>query len=316
MTRDESKMMQGVAILMMIFFHLFTPSLVPEYKGTMIGAWAQVQNPVPLYTLLSGYGLYCVYRRGTKDNHRYSRCLRLYVRYWLITGCFVLLYAGFVKWGGYKWADILLNATGLQTDINPTTWFVLPYCILALAYPLLFKLLDKVGSVVGLIVAYGIYVMMAYAIGHFGKIFSTNILQVFYIFFPFILGAVMSKVNMIEKVKEYAFHLPWGMVWLVFILWLVIRFFVVTGAFASFYAMGLTVLIVCGRRPQWLTKLLLTLGRQSVGMWFVHWWIFWQLGRDYVCGLKSPILIMLAVTIVSFLLAIVFDRIYELMFGL
>lgn len=106
MTREDSKIMQGVAILMMIFYHLFTPSLVPAYQGSTIGEWAQVQNPVPLYTLLSGYGLYCVYRQGGKDHHLFSRCLRLYTRYWLITACFVALCLCADLMGGGKLARL------------------------------------------------------------------------------------------------------------------------------------------------------------------------------------------------------------------
>lgn len=311
MSRDESKMMQGVAILMMIFFHLFTPSLVPEYKGTLIGAWAQVQNPVPLYTVLSGYGLFCVYRRGTKDVHRFTRCLRLYERYWLITGVFMLI-SIFCFRGGYSWKDVLLNIPCLKTNIYPAAWFVLPYCILALSYPWLFKALDKVGCIIGLLAAFAVYAIMAFCIGRFGGVFVSNILQVFYIFFPFVLGAVLAKTKSIEKVSSITKRLPFYVLWLILALWLIIRFFVPTGAFSAIYVMGLTLIIVSMRRPKWFNKVLLALGHQSVGMWFIHWWIYWMFCRNFVYGLHNPLLIMLFVTIVSYLLAIVFDKLYSL----
>ena len=311
MSRDDSKMMQGVAILMMIFFHLFTPSLVPEYKGTLIGAWAQVQNPVPLYTLLSGYGLYCVYSRGTKDKHRFTRCLRLYERYWLITGIFLIISIIAFR-GGYSWKDILLNIPCFKTDIYPAAWFVLPYCILAFVYLWIFKVVDRIGSIVSLLVAYIVYAAMSFCIGHIGGIFGSNILQVFYILFPFVLGAVMAKTKSMERASDITKRLPCYVPWLILALWLIVRFYISTGAFAAIYAMGLTIIIVCMRRPMWFNKILLALGHQSVGMWFIHGWIFWKLGRDIVYGLKNPLLIMFFVTIVSFLLAYLFDKLYSL----
>lgn len=214
--------------------------------------------------------------------------------------------------GGYSWKDFLLNIPCLKTDIYPAAWFVLPYCILALSYPCIFKILDKVGSILGILIAFTIYAIMAFCIGHFGGIFGSNILQVFYIFFPFILGAVLAKTKSIEKASVITKRLPFYVSWLILTLWLIIRFFVPIGAFAAIYVMGLTIIIVSMCRPKWLNKVLLTLGHQSVGMWFVHWWIYWKFCRNFVYGLHNPLLIMLFVTIESYLLAKVFDKLYSL----
>lgn len=91
MTRDESKVMQGVAILMMIFYHIFNPHDIQEYFGTIVQGLAAANNPVPLYTLLSGYGFYKVYERKQKDKHHVSRCLRLYTVYWITMTVFLLI---------------------------------------------------------------------------------------------------------------------------------------------------------------------------------------------------------------------------------
>lgn len=99
-TREESKIMQGVAILMMIFVHLFNPGLISEYTDTFVGICARGQNPVPLYTFLSGFGLWCVYSRATKDKQRLMRCVRLYARYWLIAACFIVISISVGKMGG------------------------------------------------------------------------------------------------------------------------------------------------------------------------------------------------------------------------
>lgn len=209
--------------------------------------------------------------------------------------------------GGYLWKDVLLNIPCIKTNIYPAAWFVLPYCILAIAYPWIFKVLDKIGSVVSLLIAYIMYAAMSFCIGHIGGIFGSNILQVFYILFPFVLGAVMSKTKSMERAFDITKRLPFYVPWLMLALWLIVRFYVSTGAFAAIYAMGLTIIIVCMRRPMWFNKVLLALGHQSVGMWFIHWWIFWKLGRNIVYGLHYPLLIFLAAVTASYVLALVFD---------
>ena len=48
MLREESKMMQGVGILSMIFYHLFNPSFHRGYLNTILGNMGRARNPVPL----------------------------------------------------------------------------------------------------------------------------------------------------------------------------------------------------------------------------------------------------------------------------
>lgn len=103
MAREDSKMMQGVAILMMIFYHCFNPNDIHEAFSPVLQTFASVNNPVPLYTLLSGYGFYKVYQRRKKDLHRVSRCLKLYSIYWMTMTTFLLI--GFVGGGIYTKHD-------------------------------------------------------------------------------------------------------------------------------------------------------------------------------------------------------------------
>ena len=61
MTREESKMMQGVAILIMIFYHLFN---VGEYSNTFVGNLAKANNPVPFYVFFKWlWTILCLFER-------------------------------------------------------------------------------------------------------------------------------------------------------------------------------------------------------------------------------------------------------------
>ena len=87
MSKEDSFIMKGVAIMIMLFFHLFEPK-VQLYNGTMYAVLARANNPVPFYLILSGYGLFIVNRKT--DFHRYSRLINLYIHYWIISLIFIL----------------------------------------------------------------------------------------------------------------------------------------------------------------------------------------------------------------------------------
>lgn len=71
MSKQESLMMKGVAILLMVFLHLFKINYADLYcslfniGGTPLPAFiARMANPVPFFLILSGYGLYASHQVG------------------------------------------------------------------------------------------------------------------------------------------------------------------------------------------------------------------------------------------------------------
>lgn len=304
MTRDESKMMQGVAILMMIFYHCFNPNDIGEFFDSSLQVLASANNPVPLYSLLSGYGFYKVYQRKCKDKHRVSRCIRLYSIYWITMTVFMIVCAvGGVNCPAVTLQSVLENYTGWRSSFYLPSWFVLPYVLLALAYPWIMKAIDKYKAIVSLVVAYSVYVIMAYLTRY--AFFQQNILQVFYIFFPFVLGGIMAKCNTVEWFKGKC-HNGW-LPWLLLVAVIVLRCFVRTGAVLAFYSAALVILVTAATKPQWLSKTLRELGRMNVWMWMIHGWLCWYIFSDIFFSLHYPILIFLAVSGVSYVLAFVFD---------
>lgn len=304
MTRDESKVMQGVAILMMIFYHIFNPHDIQEYFGTIVQGLAAANNPVPLYTLLSGYGFYKVYERKQKDKHHVSRCLRLYTVYWITMTVFLLIgELGGAYLPEINIQSILKNYTGWQSTFYLPSWFVLPYVVLTIVYPLIMKTVERHKAVVALGVAYAIYIVMAYLTRY--PFFQQNFLQVFYIFFPFVLGAVMAKYNVVEWFKSRC-HNGW-LPWLLLLALIVIRYFVKTGAVLAFYSGAIVILVAAAYKPKWLSKTLHEFGRVNVWMWMIHGWLIWYIWHDAFYSLHYPLLIFLAAVAASYVLALVFD---------
>lgn len=304
MTRDESKVMQGVAILMMILFHLFPWDKQVANFSPVLVRFSLANNPVPLYTLLSGYGFYKVYQRRCKDKHRVSRCVRLYSIYWITMTVFMAVWVvGGVEFPAITPRSVLENYTGWRSSFYLPSWFVLPYVILALAYPWIMKTIERYKAVVSLMVAYSVYAIMAYLTRY--AFFQQNVLQVFYIFFPFVLGGVMAKCNIVEWFKGKC-HNGW-LPWLLLVAVIVLRYFVRTGAVVAFYSAALAILVTAAPKPQWLGRMLHELGRMNVWMWMIHGWLCWYIFSDIFYSLHYPILIFLAVSGASYIIALAFD---------
>ena len=301
MTKEESKMMQGVAILIMIFYHLFN---VEEYHNTVIGHLAKANNPVPFYVFLSGYGLYCVYLKG-RDHNRFKRCIKLYFHYWLITGSFIVfsLFLGLRNYD-FSLSCVVANITGWETGYYASAWFVLPYCLLSVASPFLMRFVDNQRVLLSLILSYLIYALFAY-LNRFGN-YNANVWQVFYIQFSFILGAVFAKCNIFsvkEKIEKYPPPYPM----LLLIVLMVLRYFLPFGMLASLYAALFILIFVMISLPKWMKYCLVSFGKESLNMWMIHTWIFLYLFREEIYGLDNPAIIYLAVVLVSYVLSRIFN---------
>ena len=307
MTKEESKMMQGVAILIMIFYHLFNPHDASQYTGSVLGRAAMAHNPVPFFVLLSGYGLYKQRLNGGASKSKLSRCLSLYLRYWMVLTIFLIISSCM----GDNRCDLSFisvddNYLGFISTFYLPSWFILPYCLLVVACTYIFKIIDRLGFVWTFLLSYSIYVVTAYLTKY--TLFQGNAFQVFYIFFPFCLGALMAKVDFVEKADLFFKRYPAPLLLCLLMVAFFLRCLVYSGAVLSFYAaLFISLLVILLRRSRKTMYILTYLGKASCFMWMIHAWICWYLFRDVVYGLDNPLLIFAFVTLVSYVLAIVFN---------
>ena len=147
MSKDDSVLIKGVAILMMVFYHLFCcESLVNQLECLIpIGIYERLSeccNPVNLYLMLSGYGLFVVNEKG--DTHRYIRVWRLLQHYWVITILFVIL-GCYIKPSAYpgSLAIIFENATAYKCTYNTECWFLFPFILLSICAGFIIKFINR-----------------------------------------------------------------------------------------------------------------------------------------------------------------------------
>lgn len=169
-TRTDSRIIKGIAILMMLFHHMAafedrTPvgfpgfaSLIPALDtGKFIedlGSFGKLC--VPLFFFLAGYGLYAQWRAGRLSVRR--RIISMYKAYWKVFFVFIpVAYLFFARSGGdinpqctryvvTSWAEtfrtVVFNFIGYQSTLNGEWWFF-RYYILSLPLGVCFCLATK-----------------------------------------------------------------------------------------------------------------------------------------------------------------------------
>lgn len=163
-TKEQSKALQGAAILMMLYHHLFSvPDMLgePYFSLLNIGgvnieirmAWF-FKLCVGIYAFVSGYGL-C--RGVTRDKSSFwgnlkkeysfvlKKLLSFYKQYWLVFVIFVPI--GFLFFHKeFQFSEFLLNLLGIKSTYNGAWWYVYQYLKMILVFPLvdsIFILFDK-----------------------------------------------------------------------------------------------------------------------------------------------------------------------------
>lgn len=124
--------------------------------------------------------------------------------------------------------------------------------------------------------------------------------------FPFMLGAMLVKYDIINKCKLWRCKSLF-----ILLLLMVVRMYLETGVFHVLYSVAFIVLFVQIKRPVWLDTFLYEMGCRSTSMWFVHTYFCYYLFKDFIYGFKYPLLIFSVLLVVSYLFALVIDRIYQ-----
>lgn len=215
MTKDESMMMKGVAILLMIFGHLFyqdyhiakTINYIYIAGVPLAQMLTRATSPVAFYLILGGYGLYKVYEAG--DTHRYTRIFKLIVRYWVVLLIFVLL-GSFLRPDIYPgdWKDMLSNFTGYHTTFNYELWFLLPYIILSLLSPWLFNIMNRFKPIAVVGATLTVYIFTSFCISRYGEEYLYqnewlyNPFLALHLLFDFSVGAMAARTGFFNKVKS------------------------------------------------------------------------------------------------------------------
>ena len=323
MDKQQSTLLKGIAILMMLWYHLFSREEVCELCTPLLFIGdepvarmvARACYPVSFFLILSGYGLCCVYRQGrlsVKDQLR--RLLRLYIHYWLILLVFVAI-GHFIDPARYTLDPIHLaaNITGLHCTYNGETWFLLPYaiiCLLAVGFlPLLLKMgwRQALLLTIGYAVCFGAMKLFMVKFGEqmissYAYIFILQAVFIINSIFYFVLGILLFRLLNTTN-KTFSHRPPVAVLLFMLVLLVVVKSqFKVTLA-DGIYALLFILIILHLHLGKRVSAVLTAIGHHSMPMWMTHTFFAVYLFPEFIYGFRYPLLIFLVLVLVTYIVA-------------
>lgn len=138
-TKVNTLEIKGVAVLCMIFYHLFAfPTKMPieniqPWMGTPITKAFQIC--VPIFLFMSGYGLQCI---AMKKKITFisigERLQKLYINFWWVAIPFITIGLIIHYYSIQPLDNLLLNLLGLKSSFNGTWWFYYLYVELLILF--------------------------------------------------------------------------------------------------------------------------------------------------------------------------------------
>lgn len=336
MSKDNSIMFQGLAVLMMLFHHFFTKPAnltLLHFNNEMFVmrfAWL-CKLCVVIFAFISGYGM----NAGENSSKRpslgllykkaFTRILKLYLSLWLViavTKCidFFLLHQPI------SGVQLILNCLGLSYTYNGTWWYVLFYALICLIFPLIRLLLTKdisiVKKIIGIcITAFCIFLLYQLSLHVLFPYLFTGLMFIYVslhppILFAFIIGIIVSELRLLDKIKKimdrkYLMLFPALVILFIisYIRWkLADSAAYCTWDFVMIFPLVISIMIILNCLP-FLQKLFVFFGKHSTTMWLTH---SLTMAYTYVfiaAYIKSIIPFFIAEVIVCFLFSYALDSI-------
>lgn len=317
LTKEDSKMAQGLAILAMVMLHLFCrvdslPYSVHLYIGGRplvyyLGLFGDIC--VPIYCFCSGYAQYILSQKDSEHYsvQRFSRLRKFLLHFALIvlivsiTG---LLIGNSAIPGTFE--TFLGNIFLYRISYNGAWWFVLTYLFLILLSPVFIQILKNSRQYALYFIAFGSGIL--YFISYCFEIvrpitianpllgwFWRQLLLLGRTQFPFFLGMLYCKCNVIAVLRQKLEGRWFRLLLLIFApLGVFLLHCVVPSMFlAPFTALVTLTCFHLWKKPQWLRKFFLFFGRHSTNIWLVHMFFYSILFPDLVFRAKEPVLVLL-----------------------
>lgn len=172
LTKENSKILQGIAILMMVYHHIFVDgntwfinegtSLLNIFNFINIGKAETAQLTfawfckicVAIFAFTSGFGIFCQLEKkcnekiGFKEMYKY--CFKRFISFYKVyVFCFLFfniceMATGNLSGFDFSLKTFIINLLGLSADYNGTLWYVPLYYCMVFVSPLVFIFLKKV----------------------------------------------------------------------------------------------------------------------------------------------------------------------------
>lgn len=339
-TREDTKVLKGLAIILMLLFHLWAfpdrivgegvkTFLLPPSLIVYIGKMGHIC--VPMFLFLGGYGTYKIYEGGNFSITK--RLLKVYFSYWKIFCIFVPIgyifcsnqpiycsdYNICTRFLEFDFKRLLLNLLGLFKNtqaFNSEWWFLFLYAMYILTFPIVIKIIHLNNKYLNCFILL-IFTIIAKVLA-INNCFGINLdyVYLYVIYFPvFYIGSLMAYNNRFEfYVKKYINQSLSKILDLIFLtLILVFRTYILHENF-DFITIPIFCVISCDFfiQKRIIRGILIKFGQHSTTIWLTHtfYCYYFYIFAKIIIAPQYAISTFIWFLFVSLFTAMIIDRIY------
>ena len=316
LTKNDTKMLQGLSVLAMVCLHLFDKDYTGLFQPLIF------INDIPLsfyfgqlsdfcvfgFAFCSGYAHMKLFEQPNYYRKRLKSLLVLIINFWIVLLGFTIvsICAGQADFMPGTLSTFLGNVFLYNMTYNGAWWYLWVYVLLVLVSPLLLKTVKKLPIAITLIIGFAIYCASYYVrfqittdnyfLVRFGPFGMT--------IFEYLLGCVAYKLHLFSNLKEVWVKIPqllrWGGTCVLTIAFLLVRTLLVPSLFVAPVS-GLIIisLFTLWKKPKWIKDSFLFVGKHATNIWLTHMFFYLVLFKDLVYIAKYPLLIFLFMLIIT-----------------
>lgn len=352
-TSEDTKIVKGLAIILMLMHHLWTFSdriigdglkysinIMGQSSISYLGSFGKIC--VPLFYFLGGYGIYksC---QGRKFDI-VKKIKKLYISYWKVFLIFIPV--GFVffskqpfycmdkdiciKFATFSWDECLKNFLGLESTYNGEWWFLKSYVYAIISYPFIEKIVSRFSAVYNIFFVIIGTILVTNVLPTLGNIqllgtlntnflYNTLICQTAPYVSSFWMGIVMAKDDLILELRSLLLENKilnslYDIVILIFIVYMR-----TTGIGEYLDIFYVPFIIVCFvdlvSKCKILQKIFRALGNEATNMWLIHTFLCYYFYQiaKIIVYPQYAMLSLLELIILSYLLSIIVKYIWKIL---
>ena len=319
-TKEDSKMLKGVAILAMLMLHLFCRTANLPYTPLLwignipfvyyLGLFGDIC--VSIFCFISGYAHFM--QNTASPANRWKHLLRFMIVFWIIvvlSSVVGLLTGNRAIPGNGK--EFLLNCLTLRNSYNGAWWYANTYILLNVLQPFSRRFAERCpvwvvlsAAFVFYTVGYGIrfwgwgacdHAVLQWIITHIGLLGTS--------YFPYMIGMVFCRKQPIGALRNWIslHNVPFIYIYMITIttfIAMIVLHGIVPSLFVAVLTATATIVLLCiCPMPHWLQNVLRFFGAHSTNIWLTHMFFYTGLLDGFVFRAKYPLLILLLMLLCS-----------------
>lgn len=335
LTKRQTSMTKGVAILLMLLLHLFCTR---EYNKLftpiiMIGETPLIYYVglfgdccVAIYCFCSGYGLMRLYKENPEEYNKKNlvRICKMYINFWIILFLFVIV-LGYITGNFDKYfvnlKVFILNFTAISVTYNGAWWFLTTYIILVILSKSINKIIEKYNAILILGISFMIYFICYIEYWHKIIVFDGDILnwavkQITLLGtsqLAYLVGGIFAHKKIYSQIYKIFFKVKFKNIIAITLIILLVVFhsFIQTAFISPFTGICFIIVFNLIEKPKFLNDLLYYFSQHSTNIWLIHMFFYMTYFKDLIFLAKYPILIFLWLIVLCLISSYVVKFIYN-----